>query len=246
MPDCEFGPPFDGLYEKDNALELPDTMPHPMRCRYKLLLEKARPEDRMEGTPAHLSWLETKYGHLVEKPFWYHRVVKLANAYRDNKGGEVSHLSHSALEAAVGHLVPLTPQEQERLHAESTVQKPDCEFGPPLDGLYDQELPVTEVLEEGEIPSAADMVKNLLADQKVLEFPHQLPHLMGFRYKLLLEKCRPQELIEPPSSPGWKSDMGTWWRKSFGTTARCSWPGRIRRPVKAMCLTWPSVTWNKL
>ena len=35
--------------------------------------------------------------------------------------------------------------------------KPDCEFGPPFDGLYDEGLPVTDVLEEGEIPSAHEM-----------------------------------------------------------------------------------------
>ena len=179
-----------------------------MKDRYRMLLQQAKPEELVEGPAPSLAYLEDKYGHLVEKQFWYDRVCKLAMAYRDSQGGEVSHLSHSALEAAVGHLVPLTPQEQERLQAESTVQKPDGEFGPPLDGLYEEEVPVTEVLEEGELPSAREMVQHLLTEQKVLEFPHQLPHLMGFHYKVLLEKCRPQELIEPPSL--------TWLEERYG------------------------------
>ena len=178
-----------------------NKLPHKMRYRYRTLLRQSNPQK--DGDKPSLAYLEDKYGHMVEKQFWYDRVCKLANAYRDNKGGDVSHLSHSALEEAVGHLVPLTPQEQERLYAESTVQKPDCEFAPPFDGLYDEELPVTEVLEEGEIPSAHEMVQHILTEQKVLEFPHQLPHLMGFRYKMLLAKCNPKERIGQPPSLTW-------------------------------------------
>ena len=135
----EFGPPFDGLYEQDMALELPDTMPPLMRFRYQLLLEKARPEDRMEGTPPHLSWLETKYGHLVEKPVWYNRVVKMANAYmdvvpRDERG--IKDKTLGELENAVGHLVPYTEGEKEFLQLLEKIKKnrvqlagePDLQF----------------------------------------------------------------------------------------------------------------------
>ena len=89
-----------------------------MKDRYRLLLQQAKPEELVEGSAPSLAYLEDTYGHLVEKPFWYDRVCKLAMAYRDSQGGEVSDMSHSALEAAVGHVVPLTPQEQERLHAD--------------------------------------------------------------------------------------------------------------------------------
>ena len=118
VPDCEFGPPFDGLYDQAMALELPDTMPLLMRCRYRLLLDKARPEERMEGTPPHLSWLETKYGHLVEKPVWYTRLVKLANTYMDVVPRDervIKDKTLGELENAVGHLVPYTKGEKEFL-----------------------------------------------------------------------------------------------------------------------------------
>ena len=184
-----------------------EKLPPKMRYRYRTLLGQSNPQK--DGDKPSLAYLEDKYGHMVEKQFWYNRVVKLANAYRDNKGGDVSDLSHSALEEAVGQLVPLTTQEQERLHAEATPM-PHCEFGPPFDGLYeeDSQMPVIDVLEEGEIPSAQEMVQHLLTDQKVMEFPNQLPHLMGFRYKMLLEKCHPKELIEPPSL--------TWLEERYG------------------------------
>ena len=172
-----------------------EKLPHKMRYRYRTLLRQSNPQK--DGENPSLAYLEDTYGHLVEKQFWYDRVCKLAMAYRDNNGGDVSDMTHSALEEAVGHLVPLTSPEQERLQAESTPQ-PSCEFGPPFDGLY----------EEGELPSAHEMVQHLLTDQKVLEKPHQLPHLMGFRYKLLLEKCRPQERSEPPSL--------TWLEERYG------------------------------
>ena len=189
-----------------------NKLPHKMRYRYRMLLKQSNPQT--DGDNPSLAYLEDKYGHWVKKEFWYNRVVKLASTYRENGQGEkeICDNSHSALEP-VGHLVPLTTEEQERLHAESMVNKPDCEFGPPFDGLYDEDsqLPVTDVLEEGEIPSAQEMVKNLKYVQgKVLEFPDKLPHLMGFRYKLLLEKCSPKELIEgqPPSF--------TWLEERYG------------------------------
>ena len=114
----EFGPPFDGLYDQDMALELPDTMPLLMRFRYRLLLDKARPEERVEGTPPHLSWLETKYGHLVEKPVWYNRLVKLANTYlqvQPRGERDIKDKTLGELENAVGHLVPYTEGEKEFL-----------------------------------------------------------------------------------------------------------------------------------
>ena len=202
----EMAPPLTQVVEESvNCTPLDvepcEKLPHKMRYRYRTLLGQSNPQK--DGDKPSLAYLEDKYGHMVEKQFWYDRVCKLANAYRDNKGGDVSHLSHSALEEAVGHLVPLTTQEEERLHAEAMVQKPDCEFGPPFDGLYDEELPVTEVLEEGEIPSAREMVQHILTEQKVMEFPNQLPHLMGFRYKMLLAKCSPKERVGQPPSLTW-------------------------------------------
>ena len=122
----EFGPPFDGLYEQDSTLELPDTLPLLMSVRYQLLLEKTRPEERMEGTPPHLSWLETKYGHLVEKPVWYNRMVKLANTYIDVVPlGEkrIKDRTLGELENAVGHLVPYTEGEKEFLQLLEKIKK---------------------------------------------------------------------------------------------------------------------------
>ena len=113
-------------------------------------------------------------------------------------------------------------------HSKVQTPVPDCEFGPPLDDLYEEEEPVTEVLEEGEIPSAADMVQHLLTDQKVMEFPYQLPHLMGFRYKLLLEKCHPQELIEPPSLTWLEDKYGHLVEKEF-------WYDRVVKLASTYC-----------
>ena len=90
-----------------------DKLPHKMRFRYRMLLKQSNPQK--DGDNPSLTYLEDKYGHLVEKEFWYNRVFKLASAYRENCQGDVCDLSHTALEEAVGHLVPLTVNEQEYL-----------------------------------------------------------------------------------------------------------------------------------
>ena len=148
VPDFEFGPPFDGLYEQDNILELPDTIPLLMRCRYQMLLEKARPEEKLEGTPPHLSWLETKYGHLVEKPVWYNRVVKLANTYlqiqpRDEKC--IKDKTLGELENAVGHLVPYTEGEKEFLQLLENLKKSQVQLAgePDLASMRHSKPPAT-------------------------------------------------------------------------------------------------------
>ena len=174
VPDCEFGPPFDGLYDQDMALELPDTLPLLMRFRYQLLLEKARPEERLEGTPPHLSWLETKYGHLVEKPVWYNRLVKLANTYlqvqpRDERGFKDKTLGE--LENAVGHLVPYTEGEKEFLQLLEKLKKSRVQLAGEPDLTF---------LRHAKPPSAAYPTSQERADQVPPPAPEYLPnHVEG-------------------------------------------------------------------
>ena len=100
-------------YVKGNVLEFPPKLPHIMGFRYKLLLEKANPKELIPGQPPSLTWLEEKYGHLIEKDFWYDRTVKLANLYMEMCEGDVFEMARCDLEKAVGHLVPYTEDEQE-------------------------------------------------------------------------------------------------------------------------------------
>ena len=100
-------------YVKGNVLEFPPKLPHIMGFRYKLLLEKAKPKELIPGQPPSLTWLEEKYGHLIEKDFWYDRTVKLANLYMEMCEGDVFEMARCDLEKAVGHLVPYTEDEQE-------------------------------------------------------------------------------------------------------------------------------------
>ena len=100
-------------YVKGNVLEFPPKLPHIMGFRYKLLLEKANPKELIPGQPPSLTWLEDKYGHLIEKDFWYDRIVKLANLYMETCEGDVFDMAQCDLEKAVGHLVPYTEEEQE-------------------------------------------------------------------------------------------------------------------------------------
>ena len=102
-------------YVKGNVLEFPPKLPHIMGFRYKLLLEKANPKELIPDQPPSLTWLEEKYGHLIEKEFWYDRTVKLATAYMDVCEGDVFDKTQYDLEKAVGHLVPYTEEEQEYL-----------------------------------------------------------------------------------------------------------------------------------
>ena len=102
-------------YVKGNVLEFPPKLPHIMGFRYKLLLEKANPKELIPGQPPSLTWLEEKYGHLIDKEFWYDRTVKLATAYMDVCEGDVFDKTQHELEKAVGHLVPYTEEENEYL-----------------------------------------------------------------------------------------------------------------------------------
>ena len=102
-------------YVKGNLQEFPHQLPHMMGFRYKLLLEKANPKELVPGQPPSLTWLEDKYGHLVEKEFWYDRTVKLASTYKEICEGDVFEKTLDELEQAVGHLVPYTEEEKEYL-----------------------------------------------------------------------------------------------------------------------------------
>ena len=100
-------------YVKGNILEFPPKLPHIMGFRYKLLLEKANPKELLPDQPPSLTWLEEKYGHLIEKEFWYDRTVKLAAMYQEICEGDVFDKTQHELEQAVGHLVSYTEEEQE-------------------------------------------------------------------------------------------------------------------------------------
>ena len=50
-------------------LEPCDKLPHKMRFRYRMLLKQSNPQK--DGDNPSLTYLEDKYGHLVEKEFWY-------------------------------------------------------------------------------------------------------------------------------------------------------------------------------
>ena len=102
-------------YVKGNVLEFPPKLPHIMGFRYKLLLEKANPKELIPGQPPSLTWLEEKYGHLIEKEFWYDRTVRLAATYMEFCEGDVFDKTLSELEKAVGHLVSYTEEEKEYL-----------------------------------------------------------------------------------------------------------------------------------
>ena len=102
-------------YVKGNILEFPPKLPHIMGFRYQLLLEKANPKELIPGQPPSLTWLEEKYGHLVDKGFWYDRTVKLASTYQEICEGDVFDMAMVDLEKAVGHLVPYTEEEKEYL-----------------------------------------------------------------------------------------------------------------------------------
>ena len=179
-PDCEFGPPFDGLYAeevleegeipkaeemvknvnyvKGNILEFPPKLPHMMGFRYKLLLEKANPKEMVPGQPPSLTWLEDKYGHLIEKEFWYDRTVQLAFTYLEICEGDVFDKTLDELEKAVGHLVPYTEEEKEYLRLMQNYQKSPLQ----IDGI-----PTLEFLRKhhSKPPTAKDRARILQAEQ---------------------------------------------------------------------------------
>ena len=94
-----------------------------MGFRYQLLMEKTNPKELIEGQPPSLTWLEERYGHLVEKEFWYNRGVKLARTYLETCEGDVFDKTQGDLEQAVGHLVPYTMLEQEYLQLMENYKK---------------------------------------------------------------------------------------------------------------------------
>ena len=136
---AEMAPPFTEVMEEGDipnaeemvknlqveakCLEHPDKLPHLMRFRYQLLLEKTNPKELIESQPPSLSWLEDKYGHLVEKEFCYNHVVKLASTYLETCDGDVFDKTLGDLEKARGHLVPYTIVEKEYLQLMENYKK---------------------------------------------------------------------------------------------------------------------------
>ena len=99
----------------EDTLEFPNKLPYLMGERYQELLKKVKPSELVPGNPPSLTWLEDKYGHLVEKDFWYDRLVKLASTFKETCEGDVFDMTDADLEAVVGHLVPHTEEEKEYL-----------------------------------------------------------------------------------------------------------------------------------
>lgn len=97
------------------ALDQRDQLPHTMWARYNSLLRCATPEEKSRDDSVSLTFLEEKYGHLVEKDFWYDRVVRLASTFLEvcDEKENVFDKSRVDLEEAVGHLVPHTDEEKE-------------------------------------------------------------------------------------------------------------------------------------
>ena len=97
------------------ALTQRDQLPHTMWLRYHNLLRCATTEEQTRKVPISLKVLEEKYGHLVEKDFWYERVVRLASTYLEicDTEDDVFDKTKGELEQAVGHLVPFTREEEE-------------------------------------------------------------------------------------------------------------------------------------
>lgn len=97
------------------ALTRRDQLPHTMWMRYHHLLRCATPEEQTRKVPISLKVLEEKYGHLVEKEFWYERVVRLASTFLEvgDTKEDVFDKTRGELEQAVGHLVPFTKEEKE-------------------------------------------------------------------------------------------------------------------------------------
>ena len=98
-----------------DALDHRNYLPHSMWIRYHKLLRCASPEEQARDDPISLSLLEEKYGHLVEKDFWYDRVVRMAGTFLDlcDSKESVFDKTRQELEDAVGHLVPFTEEEEE-------------------------------------------------------------------------------------------------------------------------------------
>ena len=151
-------------YVKGNVLEFPPKLPHIMGFRYKLLLEKANPQELVPDQPPSLTWLEDKYGHLIEKDFWYDRTVKLATAYMDVCEGDVFDKTQYELEKAVGLLVPYTEEEKEYLRLMKNYENSPVQ----IDGI-----PTLEFLRKYHAKplSAKDKARMLRAEQVPVEEP---------------------------------------------------------------------------
>ena len=148
----------------EDTLEFPNKLPHKMGFRYKLLLDLAQTRELIPHQPPSLTWLEERYGHLIEKDFWYDRLVKLASTFKETCEGDVFDMTEAELEGVVGHLVPYTEEEKEYLqlldnYKQSPVQIdgiPTLEF---LRKYHSKPLRV-----EQKPPSHADITRAALED----------------------------------------------------------------------------------
>ena len=175
----------------DAACEFPETAPHDMAFRYKLLLEKANPKELIPNHPPFMSWLEDRYGHLVEKGFWYDRTVRLAHTYLtlptfsglpENDSLSVKDIARYDLEQSVGHLVPYTADEQEYLRLLENYKKSRVQ----IDGI-----PTLEYLRKyhSKPPTAADHARAEKAEQ-IPPSPEYLPNLADDEEDLVKEAMR--------------------------------------------------------
>lgn len=155
---------------KPCALEQCHQLPHKMRYRYRQLLKKANPNELIEGQPPSLTWLEERYGHLVEKEFWYDRVVKLASTYVELCEGEkdVFEMGLAELEKAVGTMVPYTEEEKEYLQLLENYKQSKVQIDgiPTLEFLrrHHSKPPKAEATTTTEEPVLPDITEAALAE----------------------------------------------------------------------------------
>ena len=152
----------------EDTLECPDKLPYLMGARYQELLKKAKPSELMPGNPPSLTWLEERYGHLVEKEFWYDRLVKLASTFKETCEGDVFDMTDAELEAVVGHLVPYTEEEQEYLQLLDNYKQSPVQ----IDGI-----PTLEYLRKyhSKAPTVQDRARMLQAECVPPSSPEYLP-----------------------------------------------------------------------
>ena len=141
----------------EDTLEFPNKLPYLMGERYQELLKKVKPSELIPGNPPSLTWLEERYGHLVEKDFWYDRLVKLASTFKETCEGDVFDMTDTELEAVVGHLVPHTEEEKEYLQLLDNYKQSPVQ----IDGI-----PTLEFLRKyhSKPPTAQDRARMLQAE----------------------------------------------------------------------------------
>ena len=142
----------------EDTLEFPNKLPYLMGERYQELLKKAKPSELVPGNPPSLTWLEERYGHLVEKDFWYDRLVKLASTFKETCEGDVFDMTEAELEATVGHPVPYTEEEKEYLQLLDNYKQSPVQ----IDGI-----PTLEFLRKyhSKPPTAQDRARMLQAER---------------------------------------------------------------------------------